>query len=133
MASTKSTEEQTITINIKPFLVPGSILLSGIIIAASVLIGFSGLGTTLKGGITTSGNTTAAADTTGNVAGTAATVTQDQIKALFSNPAAITVGDPNSKLLLVEFSDTSCPYCHVAAGEDGRIEYSNRFAIYSCF
>lgn len=44
----------------------------------------------------------------------------DQIKALF-NDQNIAFGDKNSKLLFVEFSDPSCPYCHVAAGKNGSL------------
>lgn len=45
------------------------------------------------------------------------TVTLDQIKGLFGQNI-VKFGDPNSKLLLVEFSDPSCPYCHIAGGKD---------------
>lgn len=45
------------------------------------------------------------------------TVTQDAIKALF-NDKNITFGDKNSKNLLVEVADPSCPYCHIAAGKN---------------
>lgn len=48
------------------------------------------------------------------------TVTQDQIKELFDGKN-ITFGDKNSKLVFVEFSDPSCPYCHVAAGKNGAL------------
>lgn len=44
-------------------------------------------------------------------------VSQDQIKALFISKN-ITFGDKNSKTLLVEVADPSCPYCHVAAGHN---------------
>ncbi|MBI2074962.1 MAG: DsbA family protein [Candidatus Levybacteria bacterium] len=43
------------------------------------------------------------------------TVNIDKIKALF-NDKNITFGDKNSKNLLVEVADPSCPFCHVAAG-----------------
>lgn len=42
-------------------------------------------------------------------------VSLDQIKKLFSK-GAISYGDTNRKLLFVEISDPSCPYCHVASG-----------------
>ncbi len=48
------------------------------------------------------------------------TVTQDAIKALF-NDKNITFGDKNSKNLLVEIADPSCPYCHVAAGHNAAL------------
>lgn len=43
------------------------------------------------------------------------TTSLDSIKKLF-NDKQITFGDKNSKNLLVEFADPSCPYCHVAVG-----------------
>ncbi|MBI2438995.1 MAG: DsbA family protein [Candidatus Moranbacteria bacterium] len=44
-------------------------------------------------------------------------VTMDAIKALF-NERNLVFGDKESKVLFVEFSDPSCPYCHVAAGKN---------------
>jgi protein-disulfide isomerase len=45
------------------------------------------------------------------------TVTIDQVRSLF-NDQNIAFGDKNSKVLFVEFSDPSCPFCHVAAGKN---------------
>lgn len=42
-------------------------------------------------------------------------VSLDQIKKLFTKDY-LSFGDAQSKVLFVEFSDPSCPYCHVAAG-----------------
>lgn len=42
-------------------------------------------------------------------------VSLDQIKKLFSKDY-ISFGDSNRKVLFVEFSDPSCPFCHAAAG-----------------
>lgn len=62
--------------------------------------------------------TPAAAGTTPPAAAAAApTVTIAQIKDLF-NKDIIKFGNANSKLLLVEVADPSCPYCHVATGKD---------------
>ncbi len=41
----------------------------------------------------------------------------DQIKKLFTNDF-IHFGDKNKKLLFVEVSDPSCPFCHIAGGEN---------------
>lgn len=41
-----------------------------------------------------------------------------KVEALFHNPDNLVFGDSNSKIKFVEFSDTSCPFCHVAAGEN---------------
>lgn len=59
----------------------------------------------------------AAAGTTPAAAAAAPTVTLAQIKDVFKKDI-IKFGGPNSKLLLVEVADPSCPYCHVAAGQD---------------
>ena len=81
----------------------------------------------------------------GNVAGskTAATtdpnaqpaqveVTQDQLKTLFDNEV-IKFGDKDSKLILVEVADPSCPYCHVAAGLNPELnaQVGDRFKLVS--
>lgn len=47
-------------------------------------------------------------------------VTIDQVKALF-NDKNLVFGDKNSKLLIVEFSDPSCPYCQAAAGKNSAL------------
>ena len=47
----------------------------------------------------------------------AAPVSIDQVKALF-NGDNLVFGNKDSKLLIVEFSDPSCPYCHVAGGKN---------------
>lgn len=44
-------------------------------------------------------------------------VTIDKIKSLFTDKN-ITFGNSNSKNLLVEVADPSCPYCHIAAGKN---------------
>ena len=44
-------------------------------------------------------------------------VSSEQIKALF-NGKNITFGDKNKKVVFVEYSDPSCPYCHVAGGKN---------------
>ncbi len=47
-------------------------------------------------------------------------VTLDTIKGLFSKDL-IKVGDAKSKVLFVEISDPSCPYCHVATGKNPKL------------
>ncbi len=51
----------------------------------------------------------------------AVAVTQDQIKKLFDKPNALKFGNENSKLLLVEVADPSCPYCSIAAGHNSEL------------
>jgi protein-disulfide isomerase len=62
-----------------------------------------------KGGANTAG-------TAGNqVAPAPVQVDKAQIEAIFDR-SVIKFGDKNSKVLFVEFSDPSCPYCHIAGG-----------------
>lgn len=44
-------------------------------------------------------------------------VTIDQVKALFTDKN-LAFGKKDSKVLFVEFSDPSCPYCHIAGGKN---------------
>jgi len=50
----------------------------------------------------------------------AAVINIDEVKALF-NENNLVFGNKDSKLLIVEFSDPSCPYCHVAAGKNSAL------------
>lgn len=45
----------------------------------------------------------------------------NQIKDLFSDNELIKFGDANKKVLLVDVSDPSCPYCHAAAGKNSAL------------
>lgn len=58
-------------------------------------------------------------------------VSLDQIKAVFADGKHITFGDPKSKVLFVEFSDPSCPYCHIAAGDNPELnkQAGDRFVM----
>ena len=90
-----------------------------LLVAASFLIGrLSAQVEYLKGG-----GAVAAAPTTAPAQQQqkAPEVTLDQVKALFDKNKNIVFGDKNKKLLFVEFSDPSCPYCHVAAGLNGSL------------
>lgn len=111
--------DEVVTVNIQPFLMPASILLSAIILTVGLIVGMGNLGTALKGTASGTGTTTGTGTTPPPTqAGTAANVTMDQIRGLWDNSAAITIGDRNSDLIFVEFSDTSCPYCHIAGGKN---------------
>lgn len=63
-----------------------------------------------KGGVTTT--TTGAAQAQPNP-----TISLDTVKGLFSKDL-IKFGDANRKVLFVEVSDPSCPYCHIAGGKN---------------
>lgn len=57
----------------------------------------------------------------------ASAVTLDMIKGLFADSSNISFGDASKKILFVEFSDPSCPYCHIAAGKNADL-LTGRFA-----
>ena len=50
----------------------------------------------------------------------APTITLDAVKALFTKDF-VKFGDANRKVLFVEISDPSCPYCHIAGGKDSEL------------
>ncbi|KKQ45160.1 MAG: DSBA-like protein thioredoxin domain-containing protein [Candidatus Woesebacteria bacterium GW2011_GWA1_37_8] len=70
----------------------------------------------LEKGKTTTPTTTNTTDTT-DVTAQQPKLTLDQVKNLFKEDV-IKFGKDSSKLILVEVSDTSCPYCHVASGKN---------------
>ena len=120
----KDVEDEVITINIQPYITPISILLSAIIIASSLLIGLNNVATAFKGGANTATGT-ATTGTTGTTTATGAvTVSKDQIAALFNDSGNLAFGDSGKKVLFAEFSDPSCPYCHIAAGKNGELNKS---------
>lgn len=53
-----------------------------------------------------------------------------KIDALFADKDNIVLGNRDAKLKFVEFSDTSCPFCHVAAGKNPTlaVQINPRFA-----
>jgi protein-disulfide isomerase len=121
----KHSEEEVITINIQPYITPISILLSAIIVASSILIGLNNVATAFRGGSTTTTATTGTTTTGTTTTPTGAvTVTKEQITALFNDSNNIRLGDANRKVLFVEFSDPSCPYCHIATGNNPELNRS---------
>lgn len=98
-----------------------SVVLVILLIGASFLIGrLSAQVEYLKGGGTVAGGQAAPAPAQQQQKA-ALEVTTEQIKDLLGDKNNITFGNKNSKLIFVEFSDPSCPYCHVAAGLNGAI------------
>lgn len=94
-------------------LVAGAVLLAGLIIAGAIVSGTKKLSGTV-------GSPSTAKDATvdaGAQQPAQPTVTLDQVKGLF-NGKNISFGNKDSKVLFVEFSDPSCPFCHVAAGKN---------------
>ncbi len=109
MSDKREASKEKTPIDIKQFFVPG------IVVLAIGLAFFSGTlwqkVRNLEKGATTGTTGTTQQGTT------QATVTLDTIKGLFSKDL-IKFGDAKKKVLFVEISDPSCPYCHIAGGYD---------------
>lgn len=119
----------TVTINIEKFLMPGAIFLSALVLSASLFFGLNNIATAVKnGGTGTAATTTTTPTTTGTTTG-AVTVTADQIKGLYSLSNGIKFGDTSKKVTFVEFSDPSCPYCHIAGGNNPELNKSAGFTL----
>ena len=95
-----------------------SVIMVVLLVAASFLVGrLSAQVEYLKGGTGGATIQQQQAAPTQQQQQQAPAVTLDAVKALF-NDKNITFGDKNKGLLFVEFSDPSCPYCHVAGGKN---------------
>lgn len=105
-------------------LIPMSIILVGVLVSVSVL--YSANVILQRDQLVTKSNLAAVVtdalnkanltqNTTAPTTAPAITVNEDQINSVVSNQP-IVLGDKNSKLKFVEFSDPSCPFCSLAAG-----------------
>lgn len=108
MAESKQKKGGEVVINLDTFAIPIAIIIAGVIIALTIFF----VNKNSKNDSTSGSQDTTDQQTT--------TVTLDQVKGLFSGDQ-IKFGDENSKVLFVEFSDPSCPYCHVADGLDASL------------
>ena len=114
----KSEKVATVFENLKKLPKPNyNIILVVLLVAAAFLIGrLSAQVEYLKGGGSVTAVPTAAPQQQQQQQ--APTVTLDQIKGLVDPKENIVFGDKNKKLIFVEFSDPSCPYCHIAGGKN---------------
>ncbi len=93
-------------------IVAGAILLGSLIIAGSIVsFGLK----SVAPAVTPQADTAQRPEPEVKVA-----VTIERIRELFTSKN-ITFGNKESKVLFVEFSDPSCPYCHVASGKNSTI------------
>ncbi|MCA9381228.1 DsbA family protein [Candidatus Dojkabacteria bacterium] len=120
----KAEDKDTIEIDLKLFLTPFAIVVAGIFMSLSLLIGLNQIASNMGDISVATGSGTTGTGVAGAETGGAATaVTKDQIKSLFTGDA-IAFGNPDSDVLLVEFSDPSCPFCHIASGKNGELNQS---------
>ncbi|QQR93315.1 thioredoxin domain-containing protein [bacterium] len=119
-------------VNLLPFLTPITIFISAIIIFVGLIV-ISTKVDKLSGGnlnlTANSQNTTTTAETK--------TISNEQIDALFERNDLIFMGSKDAKLKIVEISDPSCPYCHIAGGynpelasQDARFKYDTDGGTY---
>ena len=102
----KATNKDAVTI-------AGAVLL-GCLIISGTLAYVSARGVKIMGQV---GGTEVAANQAGSQQPDAVKVSIDEIKALFTDKN-IMFGKKDSKILFVEFSDPSCPFCQVASGKN---------------
>jgi protein-disulfide isomerase len=101
-------------------LVAIAVLFGSVIISLTIFFSFRNIGSSAGS------NTQAKTDTTTTTTQEQAkapenpTVGIDQVKSIFKSKGII-FGDENKKLLFVEFSDPSCPYCHIAGGKNSAL------------
>lgn len=91
-------------------LIAGAILLAGLIIAGSIVAAVKQPASKAPAQVPT-------VDNGAQQQPSDPVVTIDGIRGLFDGKN-ITLGKKDSKVVFVEFSDPSCPYCHVAAGKN---------------
>lgn len=104
------TETETVPASKDALVIAGAVLLGCLIIAGMILFASTQMAKT-------TGSVAAPAGDQAAVPEAAKPVTIDQVKALFTDKN-LAFGKKDSKVLFVEFSDPSCPYCHVAAGKN---------------
>ena len=110
MAEPIVTETETVPASKDALVIAGAVLLGCLIIAGMILF-------TSMQMMKTAGSVAAQAGEQTAQPEAAKPVTIDQVKALFTDKN-LAFGKKDSKVLFVEFSDPSCPYCHVAAGKN---------------
>lgn len=98
----------------------GSNVLQGVLVIALIAAAFYIGNLSAKVQLLQKGAAAPAAPAAAQPGTPASTVTLDTIKGLFGKNL-IKFGDAKSKVLFVEVADPSCPFCHIAAGDDPEI------------
>jgi len=102
-------------------LISGAVLITGLIVAGSMFMTMKQVTTAIEA-IKISGGATADKGTQQQQPADPE-ITKDQLKGLF-NGKNITFGKKDAKVVFVEFSDPSCPYCNIAAGQNPNLNKS---------
>lgn len=110
----KTSSDEPVVVDLQNYLIPISILIGALMIAASILFSFKGV-TKNSVSSNSSSSSVLSSDSTGSQA--TVNITTDMVKNLFVD-GMMKFNDTSKKVLFVEFSDPSCPYCHVAGGMD---------------
>lgn len=117
--------------NNKVYMIPGAIVIAGIIIAGAVVLpsGFSG-----KSNIASVGLIDGGKETQVNTPKNPNLTSAENMEPVGSNDHIL--GNPNAKVTIVEFSDLECPFCKVfhqtmnkiveEYGKDGRVSWVYR-------
>jgi protein-disulfide isomerase len=105
--------EITLPENLSSYLTPIVIMFGTVLIAIAIFW----TGNNITNAVKNVKITTAAA-TTEDTAAPTVVVTDEMIKGLWDKSNGIKLGNKDAKLQFVEFSDPSCPYCHVAGGHN---------------
>lgn len=98
------------------WVIAGSILLSALLIAGGNY--HMSKGGTMAAAPAAAVVAAPAAAAPAAAAAAAPTVTKDAIKNLWKSEAVVKMGNADAKVLLVEVSDPSCPFCQIASGGD---------------
>ncbi len=113
-------------------LLPITIFLSTIIIVSTVLFSLFTLTSNSDKNFVALNSAIAKIQVAGTASAAATeektpTLSESDLTGLLADNTYMTVGNKNAKLHFVEFSDPSCPYCHIAGGYNTQFNKTGRF------